>query len=236
MPFVPPRPLLTKRGSTSLRPSRISIPPYIEDDFVTASSVPSSWKVESPSNTPPPWIPHLVAYNIGSPIPASPASQKLFSSTDNSFRANNARTSTTLKKEEELEKWFPTASPSSITNGKSGTVRASFASPKGPLVGMVAVTKRVGSVTSCALHGSARIDKEVPERRCPPSYEQDPGEGPSPLLKVRTNWELSISTHCPLFMRPFPPPLPLHSSGDQGIARVMLLPHLRSTTKPPWRK
>ena len=85
-------------------------PPYIEDEFVTASPVPSSWQAESPSNTPSPWIPHLMAYNIGSPIPASPASQKLFSSTDNSLRATNARTSTTLEKEEELEKWIPTAS------------------------------------------------------------------------------------------------------------------------------
>ena len=62
------------------------------------------------SNTPPPWIPHLMAYSADSVSPASPTSQTFPSATDNAFCAGNARTSTTLDTEEEKEKWIPTAS------------------------------------------------------------------------------------------------------------------------------
>ncbi|KAF9645755.1 hypothetical protein BDM02DRAFT_417328 [Thelephora ganbajun] len=85
-------------------------PPYLRDDLMTSSPVPSSWQAESPSNTPPAWIPHLMAYNADSVLPSSPASQRFPSPADNVFRASNARTSTTLDREEEREKWMPTAS------------------------------------------------------------------------------------------------------------------------------
>ena len=85
-------------------------PPYVGDDLTTPSPVPSSWPGESLSTTPTPWIPHLMAYNIDSVPPSSPISQNFSSAPDNGFRASNARTSTTLDREEEKEKWIPTAS------------------------------------------------------------------------------------------------------------------------------
>ena len=84
-------------------------PPYIGDDLISASPVPSSWQAESLSNTPTPWVPHLVGYNADSIPPASPASQTFPSTVDNVVWTSNARTSTTLDIDEEKEKWAPTA-------------------------------------------------------------------------------------------------------------------------------
>jgi len=85
-------------------------PPYIGDDMVTSSPVPSSWQAESPSNTPSAWIPHLMAYSIDPAPPASPASQRFPSTPDNVLRVGNAQASTTLGREKEKEKWISTAS------------------------------------------------------------------------------------------------------------------------------
>ena len=84
-------------------------PPYIGDDLISSSPVPSSWQGESLSNTPTPWVPHLMGYNADSLPPASPTSQHFPSATDNVVRISNARTSTTLDGDEEKEKWIPTA-------------------------------------------------------------------------------------------------------------------------------
>ena len=84
-------------------------PPYIGDDLVTSSPVPSSWQGESPSDTPSAWIPHLMTYNIDSSLPASPAPRKFSLPVDNVFRTNITRTPTILDKEEESEKWVTTA-------------------------------------------------------------------------------------------------------------------------------
>ena len=84
-------------------------PPYIGDDLIASSPVPSSWHGESPSATPSAWIPHLMAYNIDSSLTVSPPPRKLSLPVDNVFRVSNPRTSTTLDKDEESEKWIPTA-------------------------------------------------------------------------------------------------------------------------------
>ena len=78
--------------------------------MVASSPVPSSWQAESLPNSPTPWIPHLMAYGMDSGPPASPTSQSFPSTTDNVFRTSNTRTSTTLDRDEEKEKWIPTAS------------------------------------------------------------------------------------------------------------------------------
>ena len=83
-------------------------PPYIGNDLTSSSPVPSSWQGESPSNAS--WIPGLMGYNADSALPPSPASRKLSLPVDNVFRSSNARTSTTFDREEEKEKWIPTAS------------------------------------------------------------------------------------------------------------------------------
>ena len=85
-------------------------PPYLGDDLMTSSPVPSSWPGESLSTTPTPWAPHLMAYNTDSVPPASPTSQNIPSTVDNCPRSSNGRTSTTLDREEEKEQWIPTAS------------------------------------------------------------------------------------------------------------------------------
>ena len=82
-------------------------PPYIGDDLNSSSPVPSSWQGESPSNTS--WIPQSMGYNIDPAPLASPAPRKLSLPVDNIFRTSNARTSTTFDREEEKEKWIPTA-------------------------------------------------------------------------------------------------------------------------------
>jgi len=82
-------------------------PPYIGDDLTSSSPVPSSWQGESPSNTP--WIPQLMAQNVDPVLPASPVPRKLSLPVDSIFRTSNARTSTTFDREEEKEKWIPTA-------------------------------------------------------------------------------------------------------------------------------
>jgi hypothetical protein len=84
-------------------------PPYIGEDFVASSPVPSSWKAESPSNAPTAWIPHLMANNPDPALPATPTSQRFPPAADNVFRVSNTRTSTTLDREEENEKWISTA-------------------------------------------------------------------------------------------------------------------------------
>jgi len=80
-------------------------PPYVGNDLMTSSPVPSSWQGESPSNTPRAWIPHLMAYSADSTLPASPPS-----TAGNFFHPSDAPTSITLERDEEKEKWIPTAS------------------------------------------------------------------------------------------------------------------------------
>ena len=84
-------------------------PPYIGEDLMTSSPVPSSWPGESPSNTPTAWIPHLMGYDTDSALPASPVSRRFSSVAETVLRASNPQTSITLDGEEEKEKWIPTA-------------------------------------------------------------------------------------------------------------------------------
>ena len=84
-------------------------PPYIGDDLMSSSPVPSSWQAESPSHTPTAWIPHLMAYNLDSSVPVSPVPRRSSLPTDNILHASNPQTSVTLDTEDEKEKWVPTA-------------------------------------------------------------------------------------------------------------------------------
>ena len=75
-------------------------PPYIEE-YVSASPIPSSWRGESPSHTPMPWMSHQMGHSIDSVLCSSPVSQKFSLPVDNTLRSN------TMDREE--GKWFPTA-------------------------------------------------------------------------------------------------------------------------------
>ena len=113
-------------------------PPYIGDDLVASSPVPSSWRGESPSSTPTPWVPHLMGYTIDSVLPPSPASQKFPSPTDNLFLTSVSRTSTTLDREEEKEKWLPTATfirPFEYTEWEERDSESGFCTTEGSLGG-----------------------------------------------------------------------------------------------------
>ena len=78
-------------------------PPYLTDDVMTSSPVPSSWNGESPSVAPSAWLPHLTSRVAGSMLSVSYRSQDNHSQAD--VRASNARTSSTSDGGE----WMPTA-------------------------------------------------------------------------------------------------------------------------------